>query len=139
MGMIYMKTIMTLCLLLSISTAWAAKPNYEVKMNLALEGFELTLPPVQLLDGETKSLKQQFGDQEGLIQIKTRKLTQIPNKGEVIRIHLTISLLDELGQSRQVAQTTIISKDGQLAQISDKDEEGNEKLGIALLVERLDL
>ncbi|MFS4460769.1 hypothetical protein [Bdellovibrio sp. HCB2-146] len=126
-----MKSLIVAFVLLG-SSAFAAGPNYDLKMELSLEGKHVLSPKVIVPAGETASVD----DGKTFVEVVANEGAIQDHKG--ILMKLTVGTIGKDGKRKILATPQVLAKENQAAQVTVESANGGPAdLSLSIVAKRI--
>jgi type II secretory pathway component GspD/PulD (secretin) len=129
-------TIVTAFLLISASpSAFAAKQEYDLKMDLSMNGKHIASPRVLVVEGEKATVSQKSNDEEDTIEVTATEGDSQGRKG--ILLDFVVSVVGKDGKKKVVSRPRILTLEGEKATLSSRQNDASpEEVSLSVVATR---
>ena len=124
--------ILGLTFLLACSSAFASITNYDLQMDLSLNGKHVSSPRVIAKEGEIATIVQKTDDKETFIEVITTKA----DMKNAVMMKFTVGTIGKNGERTILARPQVIARENETAKISQGETGGQELLSLSVTAKR---
>lgn len=130
-----MKNLFAIIILFLAGTAWAAPRQYEIDMELMVDGKVVSTPKIITMEGTKASIESAGAEGGTFVEVTPSEKTIKGVDG--ILMEMKVGFVDDTGFRRVLAQPRILAKDGAKAQIILDDKKKNQEVTLKATAKRV--
>lgn len=127
------KMFLTLCLFVG-SSAFATIKEYDLKMDLFMNGKKVSSPRIAVRPGEVGNIIQESDNEKNFIDVIATEGSYQNHHG--ILLDMIIGAIDKAGKRTILAKPRILTNENEPAQISVGEENGKKNLSLTVVTQR---
>jgi hypothetical protein len=128
----FMKTIISV-LLISISVL-ASKKSYDLKMELSIDGKQVSIPSVVVEEGVHGTITKELVTQNSYVEVIATEENIQGNKGILMKFEVGHFKKD--GSRVIISNPIVLANEGEEASISIEEEDGIDKFSLKVIAKR---
>lgn len=133
-----MKALIAIFSVLICTTAFAASKNsFDLKMQLSINGKNVSSPRLQVMEGETASVFQKTDTQHFFMEVVTTE-SDAANK-DLILMKFIVGEITADGRRNILSRPEILTRENSEASITQANNDGSRKIEIQVTPKRIEV